>query len=99
LGWYKVSRKKWQAQSEARVVTLEALLAAVQNPCIVCGEFPAEVRQQILNQKEAQLVSPAGSVRRPAVLAELAWARWQSGDTDEEASLAPIYIHVAEPLR
>lgn len=98
LGWYKASRKRWQAQGEARVVTLEALLAEVQNPCLVCGEFPAEVRQQILNHKEAHLVSPAGSVRRPAVLAELAWARWQNGDTDEEASLAPIYLHIAEPI-
>jgi len=99
LGWYKGSRKGWQAQGDARVVTLEALLAEVQSPCVVCGEFPAEVRQQILNHKDAQLVSPAGSVRRPAVLAELAWARWQSGDTDEEASLAPIYLHIAEPIQ
>jgi tRNA threonylcarbamoyladenosine biosynthesis protein TsaB len=98
LGWYKASRKGWQAQGDARVVTLEALLAEVQSPCLVCGEFPAEVRQQILNHEEARLVSPAASVRRPAVLAELAWARWQNGDTDEEASLAPIYIHVAEPI-
>ncbi|HEU0297346.1 MAG TPA: tRNA (adenosine(37)-N6)-threonylcarbamoyltransferase complex dimerization subunit type 1 TsaB [Anaerolineales bacterium] len=98
LGWYKASRKQWQAQDDARVVTLEALLAEVQNPCVVCGEFPAEVRQQILNHEEARLVSPAGSVRRPAVLAELAWARWQNGDTDDEASLAPIYLHIAEPI-
>lgn len=99
LSWYKVSRKQWRSQVGARVVTLEALLAEVQSPCVVCGEFPAEVRQQILNLKEAQLVSPASSVRRPAVLAELAWARWQNGDTDEEASLAPIYLHVAEPIQ
>jgi tRNA threonylcarbamoyladenosine biosynthesis protein TsaB len=99
LGWYKASRKRWQAQGDARVVTLEALLAEVQDPCVVCGEFSAEARQQILNHKEAQLVSPVGSVRRPAILAELAWARWQNADTDEEASLAPIYLHVAEPIQ
>jgi tRNA threonylcarbamoyladenosine biosynthesis protein TsaB len=98
LGWYKASRKGWQAQGDAHVVTLEALLAEVQTPCVVCGEFPAEVRHQILTQEEARLASPAASVRRPAVLAELAWARWQNGDTDEEASLAPIYLHIAEPV-
>jgi tRNA threonylcarbamoyladenosine biosynthesis protein TsaB len=98
LGWYKASRKQWQAQNDARVVTLEALLAELQTPCLVCGEFPAEVRQQLLAQAEARLVSPASSLRRPAILAELAWARWQNGDTDEEASLAPIYLHVAEPV-
>lgn len=99
LGWYKGSRKGWQAQGAVRVVTLEALLAEVQSPCVVCGEFPAEVRQQILNQEQVRLISPAGSVRRPAILAELAWARWQNSDTDDEASLAPIYIHVAEPIQ
>jgi hypothetical protein len=43
-------------------------------------------------------MSPAQSVRRPAVLAELAWARWQAGDLDDSATLAPIYLHVAEPV-
>jgi tRNA threonylcarbamoyladenosine biosynthesis protein TsaB len=99
LGWYKGSKKRWQAQVDARVVTLEEFLSEVKIPCVVCGEFPAEVRQQILNNEQVRLVSPAGSVRRPAVLAELAWARWQSGDTDEEASLAPIYLHIAEPIQ
>jgi hypothetical protein len=32
------------------------------------------------------------------VLAELAWARWQEGNIDETASLAPIYLHLAEPI-
>jgi tRNA threonylcarbamoyladenosine biosynthesis protein TsaB len=98
LGRYKASRKGWQVQGDARVVTLEVLLAELQNPCQVCGEFPAEVRRQILAQEQARLVSPAGSLRRPAILAELAWARWQNGDMDEEASLAPIYLHLAEPV-
>ena len=99
LGWYKASRKQWQVEAEPRVVTLEALLAEVQGPCVVCGEFPLEVRQQILNQAEARLVSPAASVRRPGTLAELAWMRWQNGQVDDEAALAPIYLHVAEPIQ
>ena len=99
LGWYKVSRKQWQAQGEARVVTLEALMAEVQSPSVVCGEFTAETRQKIVVNENIQLAVPAGSIRRPAVLAELAWKRWQSGDVDDEAALAPIYLHVAEPIQ
>ena len=98
LGWYKVSRKQWQAQGEARVVTLEALLAEVEGPSVICGEFPAEVRKAISTHPYAQLVPPALSVRRPAILAELAWVRWQNGDVDDAASLAPIYLHTAEPI-
>jgi tRNA threonylcarbamoyladenosine biosynthesis protein TsaB len=98
LGWYKNSRNKWQAQGDARVVTLEALMAEVQSPSVMCGEFPAEVRQKITSNAHVRLVSPVGSIRRPAVLAELAWARWQAGDVDDEAALAPIYLHVAEAI-
>ena len=99
LGWYKVSRKRWQAQGEARVVTLDAIMAEVQSPSVMCGEFAEAVRQKIIANKNVRLASPANSVRRPAVLAELAWARWQNGDVDDEASLAPIYLHVAEPIQ
>jgi hypothetical protein len=42
-----------------------------------------------------QLASPVLCVRRPSVLAELAWARWQNNDVDDAAALAPIYLHVA----
>jgi tRNA threonylcarbamoyladenosine biosynthesis protein TsaB len=98
LGWFKSSSKQWQAQGEARVVTLEALLAEVQSPAVMCGEFTAEVRQKIMLNENVQLVAPANSIRRPAVLAELAWARWQNGDVDDAAALAPIYLHVAEPI-
>ena len=98
LGWYKVSRKQWQAQGNARVVTLEALMAEVQSPSIVCGEFTAETRQKFMSNEHVQLTAPTSSIRRPAVLAELAWARWQNNDVDDEAALAPIYLHVAEPI-
>jgi tRNA threonylcarbamoyladenosine biosynthesis protein TsaB len=99
LGWYKVSRKRWQAQGEARVVSLEAMLAEVVSPSLICGEFTDESRQKIALNENARLIVPANSIRRPAVLAELAWARWQTGDVDDEASLAPLYLHTAEPIQ
>jgi tRNA threonylcarbamoyladenosine biosynthesis protein TsaB len=92
VGEYKSSKKEWQAQGPARVVHLEVLKDEVQSPSILCGEFTGEEIQKIKNEN-IHLASPAQSVRRPAVLAELAWARWQAGDVDDEASLAPIYLH------
>lgn len=99
LGWYKVVRKQWQAQGEARVVTIEALVAEVKSPSLMCGEFTDEIRQRLMAHANARLVSPANSIRRPAVLAELAWARWERGEVDDEASLAPLYLHTAEPIQ
>jgi tRNA threonylcarbamoyladenosine biosynthesis protein TsaB len=51
--------------------------------------------EEIQKMKAAgiRLATPAASVRRPSVLAELAWERWQAGDVDDEAALAPIYLH------
>jgi tRNA threonylcarbamoyladenosine biosynthesis protein TsaB len=97
-GWYKRSKGSWQAKGPARVVTAKALVEEVNTPMIVCAELTAEERRLLAAKAEIQLVSPAQSVRRPAVLAEQAWARWQAGDVDDGATLAPIYLHVAEPI-
>lgn len=97
-GWYKHSKNGWQAKGPARVVTVETLINEVQSPVMVCGELTAEERQKLAGKPEVRLSSPAQSVRRPAVLAELAWHRWQAGKTDDDATLAPIYLHVAQPI-
>jgi tRNA threonylcarbamoyladenosine biosynthesis protein TsaB len=95
VGWYKHSKNGWHATAPARVMTVEDLLSEVASPSIVCGEFSAEDRQK-LTRDGIHLASPAQSVRRPGILAELAWARWQKGEVDDEASLAPIYLHAVE---
>lgn len=97
-GWYKSSKSGWQAKGPARVLTVEALAEEVNRPTLVCGELPLEARQRLAQKPEIQLLSPSQSVRRPAVLAEIAWERWQAGQVDEEATLAPIYLHTAEPI-
>ena len=98
LGWYKNIRGVWQAEGPARVVSVEALNDEVQSPSLVCGEFTDEVRQKISENKNAQLTSPEDSQRKPAMLAQLAWVRFQNGAVDEIASLAPIYLHTAAPI-
>jgi tRNA threonylcarbamoyladenosine biosynthesis protein TsaB len=98
VGWYKNSKNGWQAKAPARVMTVETLIDEVQSPVIVCGELASGERQKLAEKAEIHLASPAQSVRRPAVLAELAWERWQAGRVDDQAKLAPIYLHVAEPI-
>jgi tRNA threonylcarbamoyladenosine biosynthesis protein TsaB len=97
-GWYRRSKGSWQAKGPARVVTAQALVDEVKSPAIVCAELTAEERQIVAANTAIQLASPAQSIRRPAVLAERAWQRWQAGDVDDRAALAPIYLHTAEPI-
>lgn len=99
IGWYQSAKNGWQAKGSAQVLTVEALMYEIKRPSLVCGEFTAEQRQHLAKDPlNVHLTSPAQSVRRPAVLAELAWARWQKGDVDDDASLAPIYLHTADPI-
>ena len=96
VGWYKSTKSGWQAQGTARVVPTESLIYEIKTPTIVCGELDAEERQHLAKDElNVKLVTPAGSIRRPSMLAELAWARWQKGEVDDAASLAPIYLHTA----
>lgn len=92
---YENVGKQWQVTSEVRSGTIDELLAEIENPTLVAGELTSEQRKKISKHKKVALASPANCVKRPAVLAELAWARWQKNQVDDAATLAPIYLHVA----
>lgn len=98
VSWYKSSKNSWQSKDAARVVSIEEMMNEIKTSSIVCGEFTADDRQRLMNNPNVKLTSPAQSVRRPAILAELAWGRWQNGEVDDDATLAPIYLHTAEPI-
>jgi tRNA threonylcarbamoyladenosine biosynthesis protein TsaB len=74
---------------------VDELLNEIESPTLVAGELSAEDRKKFSKKKNVLLASPVNCVRRPSVLAELAWARWQNDNLDDAASLAPIYLHVA----
>jgi tRNA threonylcarbamoyladenosine biosynthesis protein TsaB len=96
LVWYKPGEDGWQAQGPAIVTTAEELEQKIRKPVIICGELTEEDRHKLGRRyKKITLASPAQCVRRPGVLAEIAWKRWQAGKVDAAASLAPIYLHTA----
>ena len=99
LGWYQAGESEWRADGLAMVTTADELAEQIHKPVIVCGEMSADERQRLMRKfKNVTLASPAQCVRRPGILAELAWQKWQAGKTDPAATLAPIYIHVAGGL-
>ena len=99
LGHYKFTKAGWKSSDEAKVVTVEELADSIDKPTLVAGELTADDRQRLARKKvNVVLASPTLCVRRPSVLAELAWTRWQNGEVDEPASLAPIYLHLGDPI-
>jgi tRNA threonylcarbamoyladenosine biosynthesis protein TsaB len=99
VGWYTASENGWQSKGPAMVVTVNELANKINTPTIVCGELSADERRRLARKRiNVLLLSPAQSVRRAGVLAELAWKRWQAGEYDDVASLAPIYLHIGDPI-
>jgi tRNA threonylcarbamoyladenosine biosynthesis protein TsaB len=99
LAWYEADENGWSTKGPPNVTTADELAENIRKPTIVCGELSADERQRLARKRvNVLLASPAACVRRPAVLAELAWERWQAGVQDDAASLAPIYMHAADPI-
>jgi len=99
LGWYRSSDAEWKSDGVVKVTNVDELADMIEHPTIVAGELNADERQRLARKKvNVQLAAPSACVRRPAILAELAWARWQANQVDEVASLAPIYLHVGEGI-
>ena len=99
LGWYRAGENGWQAEGPVTVTTADELAESIHKPVIVCGDMSADQRQRLERKyRNVSLASPAQCVRRPGILAELAWRKWQGGETDSAATLTPIYLHLAGGL-
>lgn len=99
VGWYSNQSGRWQAEGSATVMTAEELAQSIHKPTVVCGELTAEERQLLARKRRnVLLASPAQGMRRPSFLAEIAWKRWQIGQLDDPVTLAPIYLHTADPI-
>jgi tRNA threonylcarbamoyladenosine biosynthesis protein TsaB len=65
----------------------------------VAGELTTDERQRMARKRVNVVLAPLNRcVRRPSVLAEIAWRRYATGSVDDTARLAPIYLHAAEPI-
>ncbi len=99
VGWYRTVEAHWQPQGEPEVLTAEQLAHRLRRPTWIAGELTASDRARLRRRyKNALLLSPARGQRRPALLAELAWARWQQGASDNPTTLAPIYLHTGPAI-
>ncbi len=93
VGWYRPVDGMWEATGELELHTPQSLYDGLTEPTLVCGELNAETRALLKRKRKTILLaSPAQSQRRPGFLAELAWERWQNGQTDDPVTLAPIYL-------
>ncbi len=99
VDWYRAGKKGWVSQNKLEVTTAEQLAERIESPTLVAGELNEDERRSFKRKKKLiDLASPAHSVRRPGFLAELGWQRWQADQTDDPATLTPIYLHHNDPI-
>jgi tRNA threonylcarbamoyladenosine biosynthesis protein TsaB len=99
VGYYHLSPSGlWESNDELSVMNVDELAASIEASTLICGELSAEEREILEKVDLVELSSPILSTRQPASLAELAWKRWQAKDTDDVASLSPIYLQVGAAI-
>jgi tRNA threonylcarbamoyladenosine biosynthesis protein TsaB len=93
-GHYLRRKGRWRRQGPFRLTTLAELCEEIEEPSIFCGELDGHDAALIGERLGTMVVvaSPAASLRRAAHLAELGWARLERGDSDDAATLSPIYL-------
>lgn len=90
--WYKWGRKGWTASEDAQNLSWEELCDGLSEATYICGEIGEEERESLRRHEHAVVASAPHCVRRPSVLAELAWQRAKRGKSEDAAVLKPIYL-------
>jgi tRNA threonylcarbamoyladenosine biosynthesis protein TsaB len=99
VGWYFPTNGHWQLNPPVQIMDVIQLSRLIHEPTIICGELTEEQQHALARKyKNVILSSPAHSIRRPSLLAELAWKRWQVGDVDDPAILSPTYLSIGAPI-
>jgi tRNA threonylcarbamoyladenosine biosynthesis protein TsaB len=95
MAHYARRRGRWRRRGSYKLGTVEDLCAQIDGPALICGEIQATDADRIRQQlgAEVSIASPAASLRRAAYLAELGWERLARGESDDAATLSPIYLH------
>lgn len=89
------ARGRWSRQEPYRLTTLTELCSEIAGNALLCGEIDATDAELIHRRlgPSATIVSAAASMRRASFLAELGWERLARGESDDPATLSPVYLH------
>lgn len=89
---YRYATRRWQVETDVKIIPSAEIVEEVETPAIVVGELPAQGLEALapLGHK-VHVPSPAQRLRRAGFLAELAWERLRSGYHGDPGRLEPIY--------
>jgi tRNA threonylcarbamoyladenosine biosynthesis protein TsaB len=92
---YATTEGGWRAVAPPWHGPADDLLARLSGPTLLAGDLPPALADAAGTMDAIRVAPPALRGRRAGALAELAWRRWQVGDTDDLVGLEPLYMHGA----
>ena len=96
VGRYETAGNARQPTYE--VVSYDGLVSTVKSAALFCGEGVSSVADPLHERLGARARVPdvPPPTRRASVLAHLGYRRWQAGETDDLATLQPLYLRSAQ---
>lgn len=84
-------RSEASAPRNTTLIELQDFLTASPD-LLVTGELLPDQRS-LIERGHGRVLTAACSARRPGVLAEMAWTRWEAGRIDDPGNVEPLYLH------
>ncbi len=93
IATYRWRDDDWHVSEAPRLTTWSRLVAEITSPTLFCGEIDRAGVDALSSLGETAVLLPAAArLRRAGFLAELAWQRLNRGETDDPATLTPVYL-------
>jgi len=90
---YRWRAGRWHAREAPHLTTWPILAEETTVPTLFCGEIDLAGADALSPLGDLAVLLPAAArLRRAGFLAELAWRRLNRGETDDPATLTPIYL-------
>ncbi len=91
---YRRKRGRWLQLVSEHITTVEELCSGINSKTLFCGEHVPVIAEQLRGYLGRKAVIPPAisSLRRAAYLAELGLKRLNAGETDDPATLQPLYL-------
>jgi len=85
---------KWQKLMEEHITKVDELCSKLKTATVFCGQITEEVASHLKGYLEEKAIVAQGALlmRRAGYLAELGWKRLTNGDSDNPATLQPLYL-------
>jgi tRNA threonylcarbamoyladenosine biosynthesis protein TsaB len=91
FGWHAGA---WTSTEPAVITTWQTLVETVEQPTLFAGEIDETGRSRLATTERPVSVAPGThALRRAGFLAEIAWERIRANQTDDPATVTPIYLH------